>query len=442
MNKKVSLLNQLLKEYKAKSTPYFLKTSILERIQNIIREFIQSGSQKLKKAAIAAMLVIGSYQGSAQFFADPVKPFYGATGTSEFNLPYLVDLDDDGDLDLFSAGYYGSFSYFENTGTANNPSYGSPQFSPFGLDSIQGILAYPTFADMDNDGDLDLITSGEYYAYGSILYFENIGSASNPNFAAPQTNPFGFQSAGNDVYITFPEAADLDGDGDIDLLLGTYDNYYTKMFVYYENTGTQQTPVFSTGLNDPFGLLGQLARFGVPRLIDIDNDGDLDLFSTDEYDSYTYKAEFAYFENTGTTFNPNFANLVYSPFGIKDTVRYIAFPAFGDVDNDGDVDMIIGEYYDPLSSLYFYENIGVDAITEQNLISLEVYPNPTTEWINIELNGNENTIEISDVNGKLVLKEQSQTNIYKRNLSFLEPGIYFIKVKGEMEAKTIKLIKK
>lgn len=441
MNNKIKDLNQLVQEYKANNTPHFLKNSLLVRIQNIIREFIQSGSQKLRKAAIAAMLIIGSYQGSAQFFADPVKPFYGAVGTSEFNLPYLVDLDNDGDLDVFSAGYYGSFSYFENTGNATNPSYGSPQFSPFGLDSIQGILAYPTFADMDNDGDLDLITSGEYYSYGSILYFENIGNANSPNFAAPQTNPFGFQSAGNDVYITFPEAADLDGDGDVDLLVGTYDSYYTKMFVYYENTGTQQTPVFSTGLNDPFGLLGQLSRFGVPRLVDIDNDGDLDLFSADEYGAY-YKAEIAYFENTGTTFNPSFANLVHSPFGIKDTARYIAFPAFGDVDNDGDMDMIVGEYYDPLSSLYFYENIGVDAISEQNLISLEVYPNPTTEWVNVELNGDKNIIELTDANGKLIFREESQSKLYQRNLSSLESGVYFIKVRGEMESKTIKLVKK
>lgn len=441
MNKKISQLNQLLKEYKAKNTPFFLKSSILTRIQNIIREFIQSGNQKLRKAAIAAMLVIGSYHGSAQFFANPVKPFYGATGTGEFNIPYLVDLDDDGDLDVFSAGYYGSFAYFENTGSVTNPSYGSPQFSPFGLDSTQGILAYPTFADMDNDGDLDLITSGDYYSYGSILYFENIGTASNPNFAAPQTNPFGFQSAGNDVYITFPEAADLDGDGDIDLLVGTYDGYYTKMFVYYENTGTQQTPVFSTGLNDPFGLLGQLGRFGVPRLVDIDNDGDLDLFSTDEYDTYTYNAQLAYFENTGTTFNPSFANLVHSPFGIKDTARYIAFPAFGDVDNDGDTDMIVGEYYNPLSSLYFYENIGVDAISEQNLISLEVYPNPTTEWVNVELNGDKNIIELTDANGKLIFREESQSKLYRRNLSTLESGIYFIKVVSGSLSKTVRINK-
>ena len=56
----------------------------------------------------------------------------------------------------------------------------------------------PEFADIDNDGDLDYL-SGEYtysigygVGYGLGFHFqENIGSATNPNFANPIINPFG-----------------------------------------------------------------------------------------------------------------------------------------------------------------------------------------------------------------------------------------------------------
>ncbi len=441
MNQKVNLLNQLLKKLRAKSTPGFLKKSLLEDIHKLIKELLNSGSEKLKKAAIAAMLVLGSYSTSAQYFADPIKPFFGALGTGEFTMPALVDLDNDGDLDVLTAGYYGSFNYYENQGTQTNPSYGPIQIEPFGLDSINGILAYPTFADMDNDGDLDLFTSGEYYQYGSILYFENTGSATNPAFASPVTNPFGFQGSGNNVYVSFPEAADLDGDGDIDLLIGVYDEYYAKMFVYFENTGTPSNPVFGTGLNDPFGLVGQLQRLGVPRLVDIDNDGDLDLFTTDEYDPGTEIAPLGYLENIGSATSPNFAPITFNAFGIKDTANYIAFPSFGDIDNDGDLDMIVGEYLDPTSSIYYYENLGTNnAISELDKSSIKIYPNPTQEWINAELDG-PSSIEITDLQGKVILNERINGNLFRKNLSHFPKGVYFLRVYSALESKTVKFVK-
>ncbi|MBM3264708.1 MAG: VCBS repeat-containing protein, partial [candidate division Zixibacteria bacterium] len=88
--------------------------------------------------------------------------------------PAFVDLDKDGDLDLLSGEYYGNFHYFENTGSSSAPAFSATQTNPFGLVDV-GYSSAPAFGDLDNDGDLDLL-SGEYY--GNFRYFENNSSPS------------------------------------------------------------------------------------------------------------------------------------------------------------------------------------------------------------------------------------------------------------------------
>ena len=70
-------------------------------------------------------------------------------------------------------------------------SFSSPTTNPFGINlgSVQGGPS-PTFADINGDGDLDLFI-GEKSSPGSIHYFENTGTSSNPSFAAPVTSFFG-----------------------------------------------------------------------------------------------------------------------------------------------------------------------------------------------------------------------------------------------------------
>lgn len=115
----------------------------------------------------------------------------------------------------------------QGSALAATPSFDPAETDPFGLSNV-GRYSTPTFADLDDDGDLDALV-GEND--GNLRYFQNTGSATSPAFAAPATNPFGLSDVGR---FSAPTFADLDGDGDLDGVVG---EYYGDV-VYFENTTT------------------------------------------------------------------------------------------------------------------------------------------------------------------------------------------------------------
>jgi Ca2+-binding RTX toxin-like protein len=221
-------------------------------------------------------------------FLTPVSNPFGLPFVGHFSFTF-VDIDDDGDLDAFVGEGEGNTSYFENTGTASSPSFGSGQTNPFGLQDV-GRFSNPTLADIDNDGDLDAFV-GELN--GNTIFFENTGTASSPSFGSPQTNPFGLQDVGD---YSIPILGDIDNDGDLDAFVGELNGDT----VFFENTGTASSPSFGSPQTNPFGLQA-VVFYSSPTLADIDNDGDLDALVTD-YASNTF-----FFENATPTNIVSFA---------------------------------------------------------------------------------------------------------------------------------------
>jgi hypothetical protein len=97
-------------------------------------------------------------------------------------------------------------------------------------------------------------------------------AAATPRFVNP-LRPFGLSFVEEN---SRPAFGDLDGDGDLDLLLGRKDGRLS----YFENTGTALLPAFDSPVTDPFGL-ADVGDDAAPRLVDIDGDGDLDAFVGD-----------------------------------------------------------------------------------------------------------------------------------------------------------------
>jgi hypothetical protein len=77
---------------------------------------------------------------------------------------------------------------------------------------------------------------------------------------------------------TVPTLGDLDGDGDLDLIVGESSGWLN----YYRNTGTRERPVFTLVSDEYDGI--KVGRRSAPLLLDLDRDGDLDLIVGSELD--------------------------------------------------------------------------------------------------------------------------------------------------------------
>jgi hypothetical protein len=251
---------------------------------------------------------------------------------SNYLTPVFVDINNDGDLDLFIGDRTGNIHFLQNTGTSTAATFAAPVMNPFGL-SNQGDYASTSFVDLDGDGDQDAVigtsTSG-------IKYFQNTGTASSPSFAAPVNNPYNLGGGAVGSKLS-PVFADIDNDGDQDALIGNK----VGNLQYYQNTGTSTAPNFTTLTANPFGL-GAVGGGGwaSPDFADLDGDGDLDLF----VGRYTNTDSPVFFRNTGSASAPAFSAAITSPFNQAQQGDYSGSPDWVDIDADGDLDYFWGTY--------------------------------------------------------------------------------------------------
>jgi hypothetical protein len=276
-------------------------------------------------------------------FTTATNPLDSAT-IRLYSMAAFVDIDNDGDLDFFFGEYDGSMHYYKNTGSNSVAVFEVQTGTNDPLDGVNvGSNSAPAFVDIDNDGDFDLFI-GEYNK--NINYYKNTGSNTTPVFEE-QTgalNPLDGLLMGN---FTNPTFADIDNDGDMDLFVGEKDG----IVHYYKNTGSNTVAVFEeqTGaLNLLDGV--DIGIKSVPSFVDIDEDGDLDLFiGAADGNIYHYK-------NTGSNTVAVFEEQtgVDNPLDSLDVGGHSG-PVFVDIDNDHDMDLFITQD-NGANGIVYYKN--------------------------------------------------------------------------------------
>lgn len=324
---------------------------LTKKIEKLYDQLLRLEKQ-ISLATMSIAFVIMSQQVQAQTLtlatgaSNPLNGF----DVSSYSTPAFVDIDNDGDLDVFSGRYNGRFNYYENTGTSTAASYtqrtgGSNPMNGFDV----GFNTALQFADMDNDGDFDAIV-GDYY--GDFHFYENTGSAGAPTFVERTggSNPLNGYDVGSYSTITL---ADIDNDGDIDLLAGENNGNLN----YFENTGTAGSPTFTQrfgGSNPMNGV--DVGTDSDPGWVDLDNDGDFDLMIGESNGNLNY------YENTGSAASPTFTSRTgaSNPMNGVD-VGFNSSPAFGDIDGDGDSDLMVGEF---VGNFNYYILSGVATVVK------------------------------------------------------------------------------
>ena len=254
------------------------------------------------------------------------------------SIPVLVDLDGDSDLDLLLSNKIDP----SNLRTSkiyrfeNQGSAREPSFRLTGTLEIEGSYHYaPAFGDIDADGDLDMLL-GSWSA--DVALYRNTGTATDARFVVEDSSVVSLTRGSNST----PALGDLDADGDLDLFVGEASGTLN----YYRNAGSPHAPNFVLE-SDNFNEI-DVGRRSFPTLVDLDVDGDLDLVVG------TDSGELAFFRNIGT---PEAAVFVADPsFAL--TADGYATPAFADIDSDGDLDLFVGGIG---GGLLFYENGRVPA---------------------------------------------------------------------------------
>jgi hypothetical protein len=287
-------------------------------------------------------LLVGEEPGNIDFYRNVgsetvplwelVSVNYNSIDVGKKSAPFLTDIDGDSDLDLLIGQDQGKIFFYRNDGTIHLPSWIVVAEDYLFLDI--GEYSAPALVDIDGDFDMDLFL-GE--CEGNIHFYQNEGTIPLSQWSKITENYFAIEA---DDYSS-PTFADIDADDDADLFIGKKDGTID----FYENIGTAQSAFWDL-ITDEYNII-DVDGYASPTFVDVDGDDDLDLFVGQIY------GKIYFYRNEGTPQNPIWF-LVSENFESID-VGWYSSPSFGDLDLDGDFDLLVGN---DEGKMHFYQNDG------------------------------------------------------------------------------------
>jgi hypothetical protein len=359
--------------------------------------------------------------------------------------PAFTDYNADGLMDLVvgSIGFYDPLGtkaarlyLFENTGTLLQPQFKLVDmdylnFSEF--NSTSNNYA-PTFGDMDNDGDHDLLIGDNK---GLLYYLENTAGENQVyNFAAPVYDYMGIDIGENSK----PQIIDLNRDGLNDIVIGERNgnpgpNDLNYAINYFQNIGSEGNPMFDNIVenspNNPVLGIVNTRDFGFstpstsPHFVYLPEEEDFILLCGSE--SGRIKEYNDIIEN----FDGEFVKSDDEFGGFFEGRRTSL--ALADIDGDGLLEVAIGNERGGIG-LYNTPIVLDSSVPVEDILlgpDISVFPNPATDFATIkmeEFHGDRIPYRMTNVFGQIIESGSIQSSETMIDLSRLQEGIYFLTI--------------